>query len=51
MIINENFIAETLLLALDNGGTFVFALSGSAEWAEAGSIILSFAAGNSRPRN
>src|ERR1051326_837555 len=52
MLINEHIVANTLLVAFDLGGTFVFALSGAMAGVKHrldlfGVLVLSFAAGNS----
>ena len=52
MIVNEPILVSTLLVALDLGGTFVFALSGAAAGVKYkldlfGVLFLSFVAGNS----
>lgn len=52
MIVNERILVSTLLVALDLGGTFVFALSGATAGVKNrldlfGVLVLSFAAGNS----
>ena len=52
MIVNERILVSTLLVALDLGGTFVFALSGAMAGVKHrldlfGVLVLSFAAGNS----
>jgi uncharacterized membrane protein YeiH len=51
-MVNQQVVVNTLLVALDLGGTFVFALSGAATGAKRrldlfGVLVLSFAAGNS----
>ncbi|HET9742403.1 MAG TPA: trimeric intracellular cation channel family protein [Terriglobales bacterium] len=52
MIVNEHIVVNTLLVAFDLGGTFVFALSGATVGVKHrldlfGVLVLSFAAGNS----
>jgi uncharacterized membrane protein YeiH len=52
MVVNEHILMNTLLVAFDLGGTFVFALSGATEAIKHrldlfGVLVLSFAAGNS----
>lgn len=52
MIVNEQIVVNTLLVAFDLGGTFVFALSGATAGVKHrldlfGVLVLSFAAGNS----
>src|SRR3954464_15654627 len=52
MIVDEKVVVSTLLVTLDLGGTFVFALSGAAAGVKHrldlfGVLVLSFAAGNS----
>jgi uncharacterized membrane protein YeiH len=52
MIINEHIVVNTLLVAFDLGGTFVFALSGGMAGVKHrldlfGVLVLAFAAGNS----
>src|SRR5690349_13833372 len=52
MVIDERVLVNTLLLAFDLGGTFVFALSGATAGVKNrldlfGVLVLSFAAGNS----
>ncbi len=52
MVINEHILINTLLVAFDLGGTFVFALSGATAGVKHrldvfGVLVLSFAAGNS----
>ncbi len=52
MIVNEQVVVNTLLVAFDLGGTFVFALSGATAGVKHrldlfGVLVLSFAAGNS----
>ena len=52
MILNEQVVVSTLLVAFDLGGTFVFALSGATVAVKHrldlfGILVLSFAAGNS----
>ncbi len=52
MIVNEQIVVTTLLVAFDVGGTFVFALSGAAAGVKHrldlfGVLVLAFAAGNS----
>ncbi|HET6933334.1 MAG TPA: trimeric intracellular cation channel family protein [Candidatus Angelobacter sp.] len=52
MLVNEKIVVDTLLVAFDLGGTFVFALSGAAAGVKHrldlfGVLVLSFAAGNS----
>lgn len=52
MVVNEHILISTMLVALDLGGTFVFALSGAAVGVKHrldlfGVLVLSFAAGNS----
>jgi uncharacterized membrane protein YeiH len=52
MVVNEHIIMNTLLVAFDLGGTFVFALSGATAAVRHrldlfGVLVLSFAAGNS----
>ena len=52
MVINEEFVVNTLLLVFDLAGTFVFALSGGMAGVKNrldlfGVLVLSFAAGNS----
>lgn len=52
MIVNEQLVVNTLLIAFDLGGTFVFALSGATAGVKHrldlfGVLVLSFAAGNS----
>jgi len=52
MVVNERIIVNTLLVAFDLGGTFVFALSGAMAGVKNrldlfGVLVLSFAAGNS----
>lgn len=52
MIVNEHIVVNTLLVAFDLGGTFVFALSGATAGVKHrldlfGVLVLSFAAGNS----
>ncbi len=52
MIVNEQVVVNTLLIAFDLGGTFVFALSGATAGVKHrldlfGVLVLSFAAGNS----
>jgi uncharacterized membrane protein YeiH len=52
LIVNEQIVVNTLLVAFDLGGTFVFALSGAAAGVKHrldlfGVLVLSFAAGNS----
>ncbi|MGH9565854.1 MAG: trimeric intracellular cation channel family protein, partial [Candidatus Angelobacter sp.] len=52
MIVNEKIVLDTLLVAFDLGGTFVFALSGATIGVKHrldlfGVLALSFAAGNS----
>src|SRR5574338_367760 len=52
MTINEHMLVDTLLVAFDLGGTFVFALSGATAGVKHrldlfGVLVLSFAAGNS----
>lgn len=52
MIVNEQVLVSTLLVAFDLGGTFVFALSGATTGVKHrldlfGVLVLSFAAGNS----
>jgi uncharacterized membrane protein YeiH len=52
MIVDERILVSTLLVAIDLGGTFVFALSGAASGVKHrldlfGVLVLSFAAGNS----
>ena len=52
MIVNEKIVVDTLLVAFDLAGTFVFALSGAAAGVKHrldlfGVLVLSFAAGNS----
>ncbi len=52
MVVNEHILIDTLLVALDLGGTFVFALSGATAGVRHrldlfGVLVLSFAAGNS----
>ena len=51
-MVNEQIVVNTLLVAFDLGGTFVFALSGAATGVKHrldlfGVLVLSFAAGNS----
>ena len=51
MIVNEQIVVNTLLVAFDLGGTFVFALSGATAGVKHrldlfGVLVLSFAAGN-----
>ena len=50
MIVNEQIVVNTLLVAFDLGGTFVFALSGATAGVKHrldlfGVLVLSFAAG------
>jgi uncharacterized membrane protein YeiH len=52
MVVNEDILIHTLLVAFDLGGTFVFALSGGMDGVKHrldlfGVLVLSFAAGNS----
>jgi uncharacterized membrane protein YeiH len=52
MVVSEQILVNTLLVAFDLGGTFVFALSGAAAGVKNrldlfGVLVLSFAAGNS----
>jgi uncharacterized membrane protein YeiH len=52
MVVNEHILINTLLVAFDLGGTFVFALSGATAGVKHrldlfGVLVLSFAAGNS----
>src|SRR6185312_279898 len=52
MIVNEHILINTLLVAFDLGGTFVFAISGATAGVKHrldlfGVLVLSFAAGNS----
>jgi len=52
LIVNEQVVVNTLLIAFDLGGTFVFALSGATAGVKHrldlfGVLVLSFAAGNS----
>ncbi len=52
MIVNEQVVVNTLLVAFDLGGTFVFALSGAVAGVKHrldlfGVLVLAFAAGNS----
>ena len=52
MVVNEQILINTLLVAFDLGGTFVFALSGATAGVKHrldlfGVLVLSFAAGNS----
>lgn len=52
MIVSEDIVVNTLLVAFDLGGTFVFALSGATAGVKHrldlfGVLVLSFAAGNS----
>jgi uncharacterized membrane protein YeiH len=52
LIVNEQIVVNTLLVAFDLGGTFVFALSGAMAGVKHrldlfGVLVLSFAAGNS----
>src|SRR6476659_2240973 len=52
LIVNEQIVVNTLLVAFDLSGTFVFALSGAATGVKHrldlfGVLVLSFAAGNS----
>jgi uncharacterized membrane protein YeiH len=52
MVVNEHILMNTLLVAFDLGGTFVFALSGATAAVRHrldlfGVLVLSFAAGNS----
>jgi uncharacterized membrane protein YeiH len=52
MVVNEDVLVNTLLVAFDLGGTFVFALSGATAGVKNrldlfGVMVLSFAAGNS----
>ena len=52
LIVNEQIVVNTLLVAFDLGGTFVFALSGATAGVKHrldlfGVLVLSFAAGNS----
>ncbi len=52
LIVNEQFVVNTVLVAFDLGGTFVFALSGATAGVKHrldlfGVLVLSFAAGNS----
>lgn len=52
MVVNEHILVNTLLVAFDLGGTFVFALSGATTGVKHrldlfGVLVLSFAAGNS----
>jgi len=52
LVINEKIVVDTLLVAFDLGGTFVFALSGAIAGVKHrldlfGVLVLSFAAGNS----
>jgi uncharacterized membrane protein YeiH len=52
MVVNEHILINTLLVAFDLGGTFVFALSGATAAVRHrldlfGVLVLSFAAGNS----
>jgi uncharacterized membrane protein YeiH len=52
MIVNEQILINTLLVAFDLGGTFVFAISGATAGVKHrldlfGVLVLSFAAGNS----
>ena len=52
MIVNQQIVANALLVAFDLGGTFVFALSGAVAGVKHrldlfGVLVLSFAAGNS----
>jgi uncharacterized membrane protein YeiH len=52
LIVNEHIVVNTLLVACDFGGTFVFALSGATTGVKHrldlfGVLVLSFAAGNS----
>jgi uncharacterized membrane protein YeiH len=52
LLVNEKIVVDTLLVAFDLGGTFVFALSGAAAGVKHrldifGVLVLSFAAGNS----
>jgi len=52
LIVNEHIVVNTLLVAFDLGGTFVFALSGATAGVKHrldlfGVLVLSFAAGNS----
>jgi uncharacterized membrane protein YeiH len=52
LVINEKIVVDTLLVAFDLGGTFVFALSGAIAGIKHrldlfGVLVLSFAAGNS----
>ncbi len=52
MVVNEHILINSLLVAFDLGGTFVFALSGATAAARHrldlfGVLVLSFAAGNS----
>jgi len=52
LIVNEQLVVNTLLIAFDLGGTFVFALSGATAGVKHrldlfGVLVLSFAAGNS----
>src|SRR4051794_31649620 len=52
MVVNEHMLVNTLLVAFDLAGTFVFALSGAASGVRNrldifGVLVLSFAAGNS----
>ena len=51
-MVNEQVVVNTMLVAFDLGGTFVFALSGAAAGVKHrldlfGVLVLSFAAGNS----
>src|SRR3954470_16554101 len=52
MVVDERILVSTLVVAIDLGGTFVFALSGAATGVKHrldlfGVLVLSFAAGNS----
>jgi len=52
LVVNEQIVVNTLLVAFDLGGTFVFALSGATAGVKHrldlfGVLVLSFAAGNS----
>jgi uncharacterized membrane protein YeiH len=52
MVLSEHVLVNTLLMAFDLGGTFVFALSGATAGVKNrldlfGVLVLSFAAGNS----
>ena len=52
MVVNEQIVVNTVLVAFDLGGTFVFALSGATAGVKHrldlfGVLVLSFAAGNS----